>query len=381
MEQRKELIPGAVLLNAQKLLKAFVILFAVLFAVNQVTAQHLIPGFDKQEYKELMLVSVQSAADSLYSSKYPKPEHFSMLYQSNPIGLDNSWDLWQDERGVACISIRGTTLKQISWLANFYAAMVPAKGELQLRKNDTFRYQLADNPEASVHAGWLVCMAVLSEEILPKVDSLIASGTKEYLIIGHSQGGAIAYLLTAHLMNLQATGRLSKDTRFKTYCSAAPKPGNLQFAYDYEQKTQFGWSFNVVNPEDWVPETPPSVQTVSDFNSTNPFANVDEVFKKQKFPVRVAMKRIFKKLTKPSFKAQKNYEKYLGGMVDKMIREALPELVVPEYRESSHYVRTGTFVVMQPDANYYTHFPKKSDQVFTHHLHDAYLLLLEGLPN
>jgi len=38
------------------------------------------------------------------------------------MGLDNQWGLWVLEDKVACISIRGTTTKQVSWLENFYAA-------------------------------------------------------------------------------------------------------------------------------------------------------------------------------------------------------------------------------------------------------------------
>ena len=48
----------------------------------------------------------------------------------------------------------------------------------------------------------------------------------------------------------------------KTYCSAAPKPGNLFYAYDFEHITEGGWAFNVVNSADWVPELPSTTQTV-----------------------------------------------------------------------------------------------------------------------
>jgi predicted esterase len=54
---------------------------------------------------------------------------------------------------------------------------------------------------------------------------------KESYIMGHSQGGAIAYLLTAHLLSLQKENKIPSEIVFKTYCSAAPKPGNLHFAY------------------------------------------------------------------------------------------------------------------------------------------------------
>jgi len=207
------------------------------------------------------------------------------LSKSKTIGLDNHWDLWINKSStIAVISIRGTTLKPESSLANLYAAMVPAKGKLQLTKTDTFEYELAPNPEAAVHVGWLISMAYLSRDILPKIDSLYSTGVKNILLMGHSQGGAINYLLTAYLYNLQMKGALPKDLRFKTYCSAAPKPGNLYFAYYYEMLTRNGWGYNIVNSVDWVPETPISIQTLNDINHSNPFTNAKRKLKKLKFP-------------------------------------------------------------------------------------------------
>jgi hypothetical protein len=48
------------------------------------------------------------------------------------------------------INLRGTTLNAVGWLENFYAAMVPARGELQVTKEYTFKYDLAANPKAAV---------------------------------------------------------------------------------------------------------------------------------------------------------------------------------------------------------------------------------------
>src|SRR5690606_37934119 len=108
-------------------------------------------------------------------------------------------------------SVRGTTEKAESWLANFYAAMVPAKGELHLSNDDIFKYNLASNPKAAVHVGWLLGTAILSKEIVPKIKEQYQKGTKSILITGHSQGGAICYLLTSYLYSLQLSGELPKD--------------------------------------------------------------------------------------------------------------------------------------------------------------------------
>lgn len=354
--------------------------FATFFVFTQSSAQ-LSPGFDKGEYIELMKLSARTSAAENYYSKIAEPQRFKMVYQSPVIGLDNLWDLWNDGKGTATISIRGTTTNSTSWLANFYAAMVPAKGQLQLGDNDVFEYELASNPKAAVHVGWLVSTAFLTKDMLPKIDSTYKSGTRNIIIVGHSQGGAIAYLVTSYLYNLQKTGKLPADIRFKTYCSAGPKPGNLYYAYEYEAMTQNGWAFNVVNAADWVPEVPISIQTLNDFNPSNPFIHAKGIIKKQKFPTSLALKYMYNQLSKPPSKAQKRYQKYLGAMTSKTVKKTLPGFVPPTYYASSHYVRTGNMIVLIPDEEYLKLYPESqsADNLFPHHLHPQYLLLAEKL--
>jgi len=347
-----------------------------------ITLAQLKPGFNKAEYAELIKVSMRSTASPVYFDTLPAPENFRMLYQSPVIGLENLWDLWIDKTNqIAAISIRGTTQNSVSWLANFYAAMVPAKGTMRLSDSETFDYTLSEHPQAAVHVGWLVSLAFLTKDILPKMDSLNKQGIRDFVIVGHSQGGAIAFLLTAYLHHLKIAGRLPADMRLKTYCSAGPKPGNLYFAYSYETLTRGGWAYNVVNSADWVPEVPFSIQTVNDFNATNPFVNVDAVIKAQKFPKNIALRHLYNKLDKPTRRAQKNYEKYLGKMTSTLIQKSLPEYQSPEYYHSNNYVRTGTTIVLMADEAYFKRFPESKENIFIHHLHMPYLYLLEKYPD
>lgn len=342
--------------------------------------QNLKPGFDKEEYRQLMFISARTGAlDSGYYSGIPEPSTFKKVYRSPAMGLDNVWDLWTDNNTTAVISIRGTTANAESWLANVYAAMVPAKGELNLSKNDVFKYDLATDPKAAVHAGWLLSMAYLSEDIVPKIDSCYKAGIRNILLMGHSQGGAINFLLTSYLYSLQKQKLLPADIRFKTYCSAGPKPGNLYYAYAYEALTQNGWAYNVVNSADWVPEAPFTVQTIHDFNTTNPFVNIEPIIKKQKFFRRILFRHIYNRLNKPSRRAQRNYEKWLGKMTAKVVRKSLPEFIPPVYYGSSNYVRTGNTIVLFADADYFKKFPDDPKKIFVHHYHKAYLYLLDKL--
>jgi pimeloyl-ACP methyl ester carboxylesterase len=252
---------------------------------------------------------------------------------------------------------------------------------LRLPGGNSFSYTLAAHPQAAVHVGWLIGMASMAGDIVAKADSAYRSGTRNLYIMGHSQGGAIAYLLTAHLRQLQQAGTLPADLRIKTYCSAAPKPGNTQFAYAYERATFGGWAFNVINSADWVPETPFSIQALQDFNKLNPFAGAAATIKNMKFPARVALKHVYNRLLKTTAKADKTYRKYLGKMVGKRVHKLLPGLQVPAYFQSNNYVRTGAHVVLLADSAYFNRFPDTSRNVFTHHLHAAYLYLLEKLPD
>ncbi len=360
-------------------MKKITFLLLVILLTNTLYAQRLKPGFDRDEYIDMMKISAQFGAPE-YAAALKPPPQYKYVYRSPNVGIGNSWDLYVNNNGLAVISIRGTTADRTSWLANFYAAMVPAKGTLRLSATDNFDYQLADNPRATVHIGWLVSTAFLSKTMLPMIDSLYKKGTKDIIIMGHSQGGAIAYLLTAYIYHLQRSNKVPADIRFKTYCSAAPKPGNLYFAYDYEAMTQQGWSYNVVNAADWVPETPFSIQTLDDFNNINPFKHAPVFIRKIKWPARWALKHAFNRMDKPSRKAMRNYRKYLGSFLAKQVKQTVNGYIPPAYAYTMNYVRTGAFIVLQPDSGYYQKYPQEDTAIFRNHFHPPYLYLAEKLP-
>jgi hypothetical protein len=350
----------------------------LLFACTGTFAQHLKPGFDISEYIELLKVSARHG-DTSYYRTMPAPEKYKFVYRSPIVGLDNQWDLWAGNDNTAVICIRGTTQTRISWMANFYSAMVPAKGELHLSKDESFHYELASDPKAAVHVGWLLAMAFLSKDILPKIDSCYKAGIKDFTIMGHSQGGGIAFLFTSYLHYLKKKNQIQQDIRFKTYCSAGPKPGNLFYAYDYEVITANGWGFNVVNTADWVPESPASIQTLTDFNELNPFVNLKTVVSKQRFPENILAKHAYNRMSKPSRRAQKNYQKYLGRIMSRSIVDHIPGYEPPKYYPSYNYVRAGTTIVMRGDEEYFRQYPEDNTKMFTHHLFAPYLYLAEKL--
>ncbi len=359
----------------------FLTLFILLTGTS--SGQLLKPYFDKKEYIETLKINQKThiALNKWADNRtLPDPDQYRFVYRSPVVAFDNLWDLWtHHDKKIALISVQGSIPTEASFLANLYAAMVPAKGRLVLNHNKNFDYNLADHPNAAVHVGWLIAMAHMSESIVSKIDSCYSSGIKDFILTGHSQGGGITFLLTSHLERLKKDKIIPSDIQFKTYCSAGPKPGNLFYAYDYEHQTAGGWACNVVNTADWVPDVPFTVQTVNDFTSVNPFKNAKKMIRKQKFPKNMALKYAYNRLNKPSMKAQRNYQKFLGKMMSKAVYKQIPDLKTPAFYNSNYYVRTGTTIVLYADKDYYE--VNKEDPanpaIWQHHFPLQYLYLAE----
>lgn len=357
----------------------------IVFAWPVAAQQYLHPGFDAAEYRELLRIghanffgsqdSVGVAAEPAEGKpRIGKPEQYVFQYRSAEVGMRNRWELWlRKDRHVAVIAIRGTIGDPVSWLENFYAAQVPATGSLRLNDSDRVDYQLSADPKAMVHVGWLIGMAYLAPSIVKQILGDYRDGIHEFILFGHSQGGALAFLTRSYLYYLQQKGVLPADIVFKTYCSAAPKPGNLYYSYDYDFITRGGWGLTVVNAADWVPETPFSLQTLEeDINPVNPFVNIDKALKGQSLIKRWYIKGKYNKLRRRSRKAAKAFRQVLGDLVYTQVRKALRGLPPPGYAEGMNYQRAGTPVVLEPDSVYYRVFPNDPKQVFQHHAFEAY---------
>ena len=230
-----------------------------------------------------------------------------------------------------------------------------------------------------MHTGWLIGSILLFQDIVLKIDSCLANGISDFYIIGHSQGGTIAYLMTSLMHDLKERDEKYNDLVIKTYASAAPKPGNLYYAYEYEALTQNGWAFNVVNSADWVTGGPFSIQTTDDYNELNPFKYIDVALEKTSFPKNIILKHVYNQLDKPTKKANERFNKYLGSYMTKQIQNSLPEFVPPTFIESTNYVRVGQTVVLYADDEYYKLFPNNEGEIWQHHKFEAYFYLLEKL--
>ncbi|ULQ55630.1 lipase family protein [Flavihumibacter rivuli] len=335
--------------------------------------QALKPGFDVKEYQEILgLIDNQNAFFDTLSKRIPVGEGYKFVYKSSEVGLKNQWNYWRRDDGTGVVVIRGTVPDQVSWLENFYAAMIPAKGKLQINDSTVFEYQFADDSRAAVHVGWTIGVAHIGPAIAKMMEEEYKNGITDFIICGHSQGGALSYLVRSYL---EYKLPFRKDIRLKTYCSAAPKPGNLYFAYDFDFMNKGGWAFRVVNAADWVPETAFSIQTLKDMNPVNPFMDVTSSLKSQKALVRWYLKGVYNKMNRSTLKAEKKYRKYLGDMVNKQIRKVLPQLKEPDYVNSLSYMPAGVQVVLPNEPAYFEKYVFTGKNIFVHHGLRPYLEL------
>lgn len=357
-------------------MKKIIATITICIFVFAATAQSLQAGFDGKEYMDMLSLSFQHFDSAIVNPKIPTPENYYNVYRSPVVGLKNIWNMWyrKDDK-LAVITIRGTIGEMESWLENFYGAMIPATGSLQLNDSTTFNYQLAANERAQVHVGWTIALGCIAPTIVQQIKIAYQKGIKEFIICGHSQGGALATLTRSYLFYLQQKNEIPGDIVFKTYCSASPKVGNLYYAYDFDFITRNGWAFTVVNAADWVPEMLFSIQRVTDFNELNPFVHMDDIIKKQKFLVGLYLRSKYNKTSRTTRRAQENFEKLLGHFVYKLVKKSLPQLKEPVYAKGNNYQRAGVPIVLMPDADYYQHFPNNTKNIFQHHMFEPYYML------
>lgn len=349
---------------------------------NHAAGQGLQPGFDSRECEDMFRLNF-AFKDTTMADQYANYlEGYRFYQRSEAVGLDNVSDIWLWDDSTVLLLFRGTTANMNSILADFYCAMVPASGLVKLNKEKTFHYQLATDPRAAVHAGFLIGFTYLADYMKGTIDDLYAKGYRNFMIGGHSQGGALCYYFSAWLMQLRKNN-VYKDIRVKTYASASPKMGNMYFAYDYDNANLSQWSFSIVNSADPVPEMPFTTQQVEiDMNEPNPILNLMEGFNRLPLIKRVFLKRAFNKMKKRAEKSSTAYQKYLGKYLGDYIQKSLPEMELPAAVKTTYFVRPGvpiTLVANQAYLDYYKDGPQ-----YYHHGIDPYRFLLRqyfhGLP-
>ena len=202
------------------------------------------------------------------------PVHWSVLFTSGQIGpFDNRWQLARDTStpGRYAILIRGTVEEAGSILDDLLSVMIPATGDFGFLGVD-LDYQLARDPKAAVHLGFMLALYLLLYEPGQGIIDTLAQhcpGGSDIFIAGHSQGAAIGTLARS-FFEYAAIPAL-QSYRFKMYVYAPPKPGNDHYSSDFESAIGSpGMGFRILNSQDWVPQVPFTIQLPGDINAPNP---------------------------------------------------------------------------------------------------------------
>lgn len=351
--------------------KFFPLLLLLSLFTKSVSARQLQPGFDGNEFRKMLAISAYQVDTPWTKVWMPYPVGYTLSCRSAVCGLDNRWDLWKSNDSVDVISIRGTTGTANSWLENFYAGMIPAKGTLKLADGKKFDYQLAADSNAFVHIGWTIGLASIAPEIISRINDEYKSGIRNFIIMGHSQGGAIGFLLYSYLY-YQKGKLIPNDITVKVYGSGVPKPGNIFFSYDFDFISRGGWALRVVNAVDWVPEVPFSIQTLDDLSAGSPFQNAGQL----KGFAKIYAKHLVRKMNRSARHARKQFSKILAKKSGKFVRRRIDGFPKQEYVPSLSYATCGVPIILQPDKHYLELYPNDNKSIFLHHGYGPYLYLL-----
>jgi hypothetical protein len=301
------------------------------------------PDVNKQEMRDMIAICNSFTFIDLYKSdKAIIPKNYTKVYTSGVFGMDNRYQVYRNGKK-AVIHFRGSTAKQISWLENMYASMIPAKGVIEA-DGDKFSYCFAHDTAAAVHAGYALGLAYLHKDLLERIQLLNNDGVFDIILTGHSQGGALANLVMAYLENLPAA-LVSPLTTFKTYAFAAPMTGNAAFAMEYDQRfCKSNLSYNVVNVADPIPTFPISYNDSTALKS----GLMSMLFDKEQFN--------FKKTA--TDQGISIFEDKIGQMLhtlsesaQKRIANNLGDIQMPAYKKEYNYKPIGNRIEI-PEAPY-----------------------------
>jgi len=233
------------------------------------------PGFDPTEAETLIAIDAELEGPSPPLAVPPIPANWQLEFDSPVLGItDQKWQLWKntDVPGQYALAIRGTVGKAGSVAEDLLSVMIPAQGSLTV-EGIKLSYKLAGGSQAAVHLGFTIGLAIL---LFDGENGMVAQLLKragrieELFITGHSQGASIATLLRSYLE--YSTVLRPLDAAYKTYVFAQAKPGNDHYAYDFEAiASNRDMAFRVANSQDWVPQSPFTIELPRDLNHPNPF--------------------------------------------------------------------------------------------------------------
>ncbi|MBO9700468.1 MAG: hypothetical protein J7604_09690 [Sporocytophaga sp.] len=380
-------------------MKKSALLSLILFILSSTLKAQPEKEFNKVEARDMIALCNSFCFLELYGTDTTIiPKGYVKTYTSEVLGMDNIYQIYQKDN-IAIINLRGSTSKKISWMENIYSAMIPAKGVIKIQ-NEKFKYTFAKNNHTAVHAGYALGIAFLHEDVLLHIKKLNKEGVFNFLITGHSQGGALANMLLAYLENLPQN-KLSSRNTFKCYSYAAPMIGNKAFTEEYNERfCQTNMSFNIINPSDLVPTLPVNYKECNSFSQGLKSLLLEEASLGEKFKdgifllfdknlasaVRKLSTSVVKQISKevgvvtmPPYVDDINYHK-LGNRIE-IFKSVYPKIL----KDSSNLQKNTLLSIFPKTSNgnsENSELYKKEPMVYQHKTYNYYTsFLLKFLPD
>lgn len=318
-----------------------VLLISTLLVSSTVFGQHQ-AGFQAQEARDLIRICNSFSYLELYGSDQAIiPVEYQRVYTSPTWGMDNKFQVYVNQNNTkAVIHFRGSTDKKASWLENMYSSLVPARDTI-VKGDSIFLYTCAEDPEAAIHAGYLLGMSYFINDVVDQIRALNQKGIFTIYITGHSQGGALAQMTRAYL-NFLPDDQLNPRNKFKVYAFANPMIGNIAFAKEYERRFATpGFSFLIHNPDDIVPKMPLSYNDTTFWKSN--LQNL--VFDRESFHMKESAADGFMNLLE---KRVIRFNNFFSDNIFGQLTNELGAFKMPEYRNESNYMHTSTPILVPP---------------------------------
>ncbi len=315
------------------------ILFSSVLLYAHASAQ-IQPGFSPKEAKDLILLCNSFTYIDLYGSDSSViPSSCKKVYTSPTYGMDNKFQVYV-QNGIGIINFRGSTDNKSSWLENFYSALIPVEDVIKV-ENGNFYYKVGKDTAGGVHAGYILALSHFQEDVLIQMKNLNQKGIYNFIITGHSQGGALAQVLRASLEYLPES-KVSKKNKYKVYSFANPMIGNFEFAKEYNKNySEKELSFSLHNPEDIVPQMPMSYNDSTYWKeSALTLLGGDDAPSKKSMLLDGFIQTFENPIKKLSNVLAKN--------LNKQLEKDLGTIEMPKFKNDINYCHTGKLILLPP---------------------------------
>lgn len=395
------------------------LIFATLFSGYAWGANNMANGFKNDEAMQLLELSAELNSFGVQDATPPDTKNWKAVAEgmdpsnkAKEFGFgpfNNRWKLWQrvDDSKEFAVVIRGTIADPKSIEEDLLANSLPAeKVTIPAGTNKSISFRLAstayqhvdeakDWPVPEVHAGFAYGLAAIlfdkSHGLIKALNENVPSGSSLY-ITGHSQGAAIATLLTSFLHYACADGEYKnvreedkqnysdcprfgmeeKNWEMKTYVFAQPKPGNWRYAMDLAQSIgNKGMIYAINNYDDPVVQVPLAFQLLSDSFTKQ---EADAIGKHRFLDFLMSLAGGFRKVVSSSLDEQVLDDIFLKTSYADQIDTSFangPAKIKSSGGTSLNYTPSGNIIAVRPrrEDNYEKYKEtRKTDFLWEHHL-------------